>query len=83
MKVFYECELVAIIPVEFTSGVGETVSYNELYFVNEEDSGSKQMLKFNSKMGVATLAVPSKVLVEVDFDSTGKSKPKLLSVKNR
>lgn len=79
MKVFFECELVAKIPVTFTArDSGDLVSYTELYFVNEDDEGKKQMLKFNSK-GFDEVELGD-VNIEVDVDPTGKQKPKLTSV---
>jgi len=81
MIIKFNSELVAIIPVAFENVEGETVSYNELFLVNENDEGRKEMLKFNSKLDISKLSTPKNVDIEVDIDNTGERKPKLLSIK--
>jgi len=88
MKIKFNCELVAIIPVAFESSVGETVEYKEVYLVNENDEGRLEMLKFNTKVVLDPIAVAelasgniNKVDIEVEVDNNGERKPKLLSLK--
>lgn len=82
MKVFYEVEVIAVVPVSFTSGIGETVEYNEVHLLNVNEDGGASVLKFNSKSPDFSVSLKGKSgVAEIDVDITGKNKPKLLGIK--
>jgi len=78
MQVFYEVTLVAFLPKSFEDKEGVTVSYNECYFVNEDDEGKRDMIILNTKIDLSQLE-GSKGHLEVEIDSSGKRKPRLVS----
>jgi len=78
MKVFYECDLVAFVPKSFEDNTGQTVSYNEAYLLNEDSEGKPEMIILNTKLDLKPLVGHSGQL-EVEVDSTGKRKPRLIS----
>jgi len=49
-----EAKLVAFIPRTFEKD-GETIEYNECYFVSEDQDGVKSMTKVNSKQDLSNL----------------------------
>jgi len=77
MTVNYTADLVAIIPVSFTNNEGETVEYNELYFVVEDENEVPSMLKFNSKLPLVTLG-EHKICIDVDV--SGGKRSRLVSI---
>jgi len=80
MKVFYEVKVLAVNPTEFENQEGETISYNEVHFLNINEDGKREVLKMNTKQEFLKYEDKEGVL-EVDIDISGKNRPKLVSFK--
>lgn len=82
MKVFYEVEVLAVVPVSFMAqDTGDLVEYNKVYLLNTDDNKS-DVLVFNTKS--ESISENSKGLsgiAEIEIDATGSKKPKLVDFK--
>jgi len=78
MQVKYsDVELVAFVPKHFTDKDGLEVSYNEAYFRHEDNDGIPSVMKFNTKLPLASSERHTGTIT-VEFDETGRNKPKLV-----
>lgn len=84
MKVFFDVEVLAVISKAFTSNEGEDVSYKEVYMLNINEDGSREVFHFNSKAPTITSADEGVTgVAEVEVDAQGVKKPRLIGFKAR
>lgn len=82
MNIFLEVDCLAVIHKEFDDNEGQRVSYDEVYLLNERETGEREVIRLNSKLEGLAAYEGKSVVVQVDIDPTGTKKPRLLSIKD-
>lgn len=79
MKVFYEGTLIAFNKKEFfDKETGDTIKYNELQFLSENDDGTRDVLRLTGSLDLS-IFIDQKGILELEVDPAAKRKTRYLA----
>jgi len=79
MKIFLDCSLWSFEPKSFMDKkTGEVITFNHAVFLNQTDSGEREVLELNTKIELKD-SVDKNGVLELEIDPKGQQKPRLLS----